>query len=163
MEAKNLVGAAFIATALSLSFCMAHAAADPSTAAQNEIRAALEKWTTGKTEAVCSLFAADLISSYQGQPEGNYDSLCARLKKSLDDRAAKYHYDLKIEEVLVSADLAVVRLVWTLTVHPQNQSSDLAIKESGLDVFRRQPTEPRRSPATCPTQRLRLLRSRADS
>jgi hypothetical protein len=46
MKAKNLVGAAFIATALSLSFCMAYAAADPSTAAQNENRAALEKWTT---------------------------------------------------------------------------------------------------------------------
>jgi len=143
MRAKNVLAGLLALFALSLLFLAPYAAADSTTAAQDEIRAALEKWTkdfnSGNSDGVCSLFAPDLISNYQGQPEGNYDSLCARLKRSLGDRANAYHYAFEVNEILVSGNLAVVRLVWTLTVHRQKESNDLTIEEPGLDIFRRQP------------------------
>lgn len=47
------------------------------------------------------------------------------------------HYDLKIKEILVSGNLAIVRLTWrsTVTMNGKQQSND----ETGLDVFGRQP------------------------
>ncbi len=143
MRVKNVLVGSLISGVLSLFLSASDASADSTTAVQSEIRAALEKWTIDfnarNSSGVCSLFAPDLISNYQGQPEGNYDSLCARLKRSLDDRANAYHYGFKVSEILVSGNLAVVRLVWTLAVHRQNESNDLTIEEPGLDVFRRQP------------------------
>lgn len=143
VRAKRVLNRSLILAGLSLFFFTSHAAPDSGTVAQDQIRAALEKWTkdfnAGNSESVCALFASDLISNYQGQPEGNFDSLCARLKKSVSDRASAYHYNLKVNEILVSGDLAMVRLVWTLTVRRQNGSNDLTILEPGLDVFRREP------------------------
>ncbi|MGC1678984.1 MAG: nuclear transport factor 2 family protein [Candidatus Binataceae bacterium] len=121
----------------------AYAAADPEASSRGEIRGALEEWTrefNGRdTRRVCSLFAPDLISNYQGQPEAGYSSLCAQLKKSLSDPATSYHYDLKLHEILVSGDMAAVRLTWTLTVGKKNQARESTVVDTGLDIFRRQP------------------------
>jgi steroid delta-isomerase len=140
--AKTELAGLLISSVLSLFISASPASADSTLDAQNQIRAALEKWTNdfnaGNAQSVCSLFARDLISNYQGQPEGNYDSLCARLKRSVSDRANAYHYDLKINEILVSGSLAAVRLVWTLTIRRRNESSVSMIVEPGLDVFRRE-------------------------
>jgi len=40
--------------------------------------------------------------------------------------------------MLVSGDLAVVRLVWTLSITDRNVPAGLTIKEKGIDVFTRQ-------------------------
>src|SRR5205814_7333755 len=73
-----------IAVALIAGWCAA-AAAGPDKA----IRAALEDWTPAfnarDAGRVCGLFSRDLIASYQGQPERNYDALCALLTASLAD------------------------------------------------------------------------------
>jgi ketosteroid isomerase-like protein len=51
-----------------------------------------------------------------------------------------YHYDApRIEEVLVSGDLAVVRVVWTLHVSGPTPAEETVETENGVDVFRRQP------------------------
>ena len=47
-------------------------------------------------------------------------------------------YDLTIKEIIVSGDLAAVRLVWTLTVKRPGQVGGTATTEPGLDLFRRQ-------------------------
>ena len=47
--------------------------------------------------------------------------------------------DLAIKEIMVSGDMAAVRLVWTLTVKRQGQAVDTVTSEPGLDIFRRQP------------------------
>ncbi len=44
----------------------------------------------------------------------------------------------QIEEILVSGDLAVVRLIWTLRVTDKNAPGELTVKERGIDVFKRQ-------------------------
>jgi len=120
------------------------AADDDSAAVQNQIRIALEKWkldfNAGDASQVCTLFAPDLISNFRGQPEDTYNSLCANLQSALTDPAKTYHYDLEIKEILVSGDLAVVRLVWTLKVHPKDAASSEAVtREPGMDIFHRQP------------------------
>src|SRR5437868_885062 len=83
---------------------------------REDIRAALDNWTKAfnarDAGRVCDLFAPDLVALYQGQPERNYDAICALLSNSLRDRAKSYRYSLDLKEILVGGDLAVVRLVW---------------------------------------------------
>jgi len=118
------------------------AEADSTLSAQSEIRSALEKWTIAfnarDSSKVCSVFAPDLISNYQGQPQRNYSSLCDQLKRSVGDPATSYRYALDLQEIIVSGDLAVVRLIWTLTLRREKEPTETTIVEPGLDVFRRQ-------------------------
>jgi steroid delta-isomerase len=128
---------------LAILLAASHASADDSTAAQSQIRTELAKWTEdfnsrNPSSAVCSLFAPDLISNFRGEPEDSYGSLCANMQMALADPAKTYHYDLEIKEIIVSCDLAAVRLVWTLKVRPKN-GSEQTTREPGLDIFRRQP------------------------
>src|SRR3954452_18920791 len=105
--------------------------------ASEEIRAALERWTedfnAGNRDAVCDLFDRELIADFRGQPERNYDGLCALLQRSLDDTSPKYKYSLEIKEIIPAADLAVVRVEWRLDISPSHVTS----VEAGLDIFRR--------------------------
>jgi steroid delta-isomerase len=114
------------------------AADDP----EGAIRAALAKWTedfnSGKEQAVCALFAADLRYDFRGFPERNYDDICSQLQASLRDETKNYSYSLDIREILVAGDLAVVRLVWTLST-TLGDGREVTSVEPGMDVFRRQP------------------------
>jgi len=133
----NLLASTLIALAL---FALP-ASAVAESSAESEIRAELAKWTAdfnaGKAEAVCSLFAPELAYDFRGYPERGYRDICARLQRSLGDASKSYSYALDIREVLVSGDLAVVRLVWTLTVTLPNGQAVTSV-EPGMDVFRRQ-------------------------
>ena len=130
------------AVALAVLLAASHASAQDSAAVQGQIRSELEQWmtdfNTGKASSVCSLFAPDLISDFRGQPEDTYNSLCANLHLALSDPAKSYHYQLEIKEILVSGDLAAVRLVWTLNVSSKGGPVEIT-REPGLDIFRRQP------------------------
>lgn len=53
------------------------------------------------------------------------------------DPAKRYHYDLDLKEIIVSGDLAAVRLVSTLQVHLKDGTEETS-EEPGLDIFRRQ-------------------------
>ena len=107
------------------------------------IRNALQKWTVDFNARdgahICDLFAPDLRYDYRGFPERDYESLCRLLRRSLDDRTKSFAYSLDIKEIIVSGDLAVVRLVWTLKVTVPGTANPVETKEPGLDVFRRQP------------------------
>src|SRR5271156_6778128 len=143
MQKKRDWVAAITAGALAMLLAGSLASAEQSVAdAQNEIRVALEKWkldfNAGDTSQVCALFAPDLISNFRGQPEDTYNSLCANLQMALSDPAKTYHYQLEIKEILVSGDLAAVRLVWTLNVKSKIAPVETT-REPGLDIFRRQP------------------------
>ena len=87
---------------------------------------------------MCDLFADDLIAVYQGQPERNYDAICSLLSNSLGDRKKSYRYGLNLKEILVSGDLAAVRLVWTLTVARKDGGVIETVEEPGIDIFRHQ-------------------------
>ena len=140
---RRWIGAVTVGILAMMFATHAPAASDDAAGAQNQIRVALEKWkldfNAGDASQVCVLFAPDLISDFRGQPEDSYSSLCANMQMALNDPAKTYHYDLEIKEILVSGDLAVVRLVWTLKVHPKAGGRDETTREPGMDIFRRQP------------------------
>jgi ketosteroid isomerase-like protein len=48
-------------------------------------------------------------------------------------------YSFDIKEIIVSGDMAIVRLVWTSKLSQSNSGQVIETKEPGLDVFRRQP------------------------
>ena len=126
-----------VVSAILVSLAMVFATKAVATPA-DDIRARLEQWTQdfndGRADTVCDLFSKEAISNYRGQPERNYDEICALLQDSLADPARDYRYQLDIREIIVEGDLAVVRLTWTLFVAPLNVTS----VEPGMDVFRRE-------------------------
>jgi uncharacterized protein (TIGR02246 family) len=134
---RMLIGAAvLLATAISAS-------AQSGSEARAAVRAALLKWSADfnarDTQHVCDLFSPDLRYNYQGLPERGYDEICNTLHRSLSDKGKGYHYSSDIKDVIVSGDLAVVRVIWTLTIAPGTSSAkDSVVTEPSLDVFRKQ-------------------------
>ena len=110
--------------------------------AEAAIRSALAQWTQdfngGNAEKACALFAPDLRYDFRGYPERDYRDICDRMQRSLGDKSKSYSYDLEVREILVSGDIAVVRLVWKLTVTLPNGQQVVSI-EPGMDVFRKEP------------------------
>ncbi|HSR77608.1 MAG TPA: nuclear transport factor 2 family protein [Xanthobacteraceae bacterium] len=134
------LGVALVAAALAGSL----AAAQTDDQAQADIRAALMKWTADfnarNLGEVCDLFAPDLRYDYQGFPERGFDDICKLLRQSLADSRKRYSYaPPAITDILVSGDLAVVRLTWTLTVKGDAMAQDVTTQEPGIDIFRKQP------------------------
>ena len=116
--------------------------ADNSAAAEAAITDRLHRWTTAfnaqDLATVCGLFAPDLSYTVDDILDGSRDGLCAGIRAALARRDLKLHYDEPaIHEILVSGDLAVVRLTWTLTTE-KNGVRDVTTEE-GMDVFRRAP------------------------
>jgi ketosteroid isomerase-like protein len=116
--------------------------ADDSAAAKAAITDRLHRWTAAfnaqDLATVCGLFAPDLSYTVDDILNGSRDGLCASIRAALTRRDLKLRYDEPtIHEILVSSDLAVVRLTWTLTAE-KNGVRDVT-KEEGMDVFRRAP------------------------
>ena len=116
------------------------AAADDS--AEAAIKSALGQWmqdfNAGNAEKACALFAPDLRYDFRGYPERDYRDICDRMQRSLGDKSKTYSYDLDVREIIVSGDIAVVRLVWKLTVTLPNGRQVVSV-EPGMDVFRKEP------------------------
>ena len=110
-------------------------------ASQAAIRGALAEWTaafnTRNADRICDLFEPGLIADIRTEPQQTYTLICDRLKRSLGDDTRSYHYSSDIKELLVFGDLAVVRLVWTLTIK-DGEVPDAKSVETGMDIFRRQ-------------------------
>ncbi|MGB2933166.1 MAG: DUF4440 domain-containing protein [Methyloceanibacter sp.] len=117
------------------------AAAAEDDAAPAEIRAALMAWTADfnarRADTICDLFEPGLVADFRGLPEQHHADICARLRRVLGDDARGYHYAADIKEILVFGDVAVVRLVWTLTMTGGGETDEISV-EPGLDLFRRQ-------------------------
>jgi steroid delta-isomerase len=109
---------------------------------EDAIRATFAQWTkdfnAGKADAVCRLFSPDLRYDFRGYPERDYNDVCTLLHRSLADQSKRYVYALEIREIMVSGDLAVVRLAWTLTVTLPNGQIVTTV-EPGMDVLRKGP------------------------
>jgi steroid delta-isomerase len=118
------------------------ASAQPAGSAETAIRTALATWTRDFNardgSRICDLFAPELRYDYRGFPERDYETLCGLLRRSLADRSRQFAYSFDIREIIVSGDLAIVRLVWTVTVTRPDAATAMESKEPGLDVFRRQ-------------------------
>jgi steroid delta-isomerase len=128
-----LVAAAFVVSAT------AHA--DPA-ADEAAIRDRFAKWTEAfnakDAAGVCDLFAPDLVYSLPEVVNGDQAKLCGNLADLFKRSDLKLHYALPdIHEMIVSGDIAVVRLKWTLTAEANGKKDTTT--EEGIDIFRRQP------------------------
>ena len=129
--------------AIACALCSAGSLARAQSAIQSEsaIRAALSRWTSAfnarDASHICDLFAPDLVYDYRGFPERDFATLCALLHRSLADPAKTFTYALDIKEIMMSGDMAIVRLVWTLKVTSAGGKTEES-REPGLDVFRKQ-------------------------
>ena len=129
-----------LAGGLACAIALVSPLAQPDSRSETAIREALSAWTRDfnarDTSRICDLFARDLAYDYRGFPERGYDALCDLLQRSLRDPTKRFDYALDIKEIIVSGDMAVVRLVWMLRV--TSGASTVETQEPGLDVFRRQ-------------------------
>lgn len=131
--------------AILLTGCWALAGVPAMADAEGEkaIRDALTKWTADfnsrDATRICDLFAPDLRYDFRGSPERDYNVMCSLLHRALSDQAKKITYSFDIKEIIVSGDMAIVRLVWTSRVSQAGSSQVTETREPGLDVFRRQP------------------------
>jgi steroid delta-isomerase len=126
-----------------LASSLSPAAAQSDPAAEKAIRDALSTWTRDfnarDATRICDLFAADLRYDFRGTPERDYRAMCDALHRALGDPSKRLTYAFDIKEVIVSGDMAVVRLVWTSKLSNAGAAQVIETKEPGLDVFRRQP------------------------
>ena len=136
LAARSIITAASLIAALELPSW-----AESTAEAENEIRSALEKWRTAFNDRderqVCDIFAPDLVANYQGAPERDYASLCQLLQTAVQDPETTYHYSLKVNEILVYDEAAVVRLVWTLEIEKARAPKE-TVEETAVDIFRYQ-------------------------
>jgi uncharacterized protein (TIGR02246 family) len=118
------------------------AAAQSDAVAEKAIRDALSRWTDDfnarDATRICDLFAPDLRYDFRGTPERDYNAMCSGLHRALGDRSKTLTYSFDIKEIIVSGDMAIVRLVWTSRVSREGSPQVIETKEPGLDVFRRQ-------------------------
>jgi steroid delta-isomerase len=131
------------ALAILLMGCLATSPAMADAAAEKSIRDALTRWTADfnarDASRICDLFAPDLRYDFRGTPERDYNAMCGALQRALGDRSKTLTYSFDIKEIIVSGDMAIVRLVWTSTLSRPDSGQVIETKEPGLDVFRRQP------------------------
>jgi steroid delta-isomerase len=132
---------AIIVCLLSLGPAATSARADAD-ADKAAITARLQRWTTAfnarDAAGICDLFAPDLVSTVPESLAGSRDALCSRLDALLAKPGLGLHYDNPdIREIIVSGDLAVVRLFWTLTARKGAEQDTTT--EAGMDIFKRQP------------------------
>ncbi len=85
----------------------------------------------------CDIFASDLVSTMRGRPDNGREAVCKRIAAALADRGKTMLDAPDIEEIIVSGDLAVVRLIWN--VAETEGGAARVSHEPGVDVFRRQP------------------------
>jgi steroid delta-isomerase len=131
------------AAALALIALLEPATGQPRSPAETAIRDTLMNWTRQFNAAavgkICDLFAPDLRYDYRGHPERGFEDVCALLRRSLNDRTQHYSYSLEVKEIIVFGDMAVVRLIWTLTVKPIDAGHETVSQEPGMDIFRKHP------------------------
>jgi steroid delta-isomerase len=139
---KRRVLAALLAGCWLAAVAGSPAAAQSNAAAEKDIRDALSRWTAEfnarDATRICDLFAPDLRYDFRGSPERDYMAMCSALHRALGDRSKTLIYSFDIKEIIVSGDMAIVRLVWTSRVSNEGSSQVTETKEPGLDVFRRQ-------------------------
>ena len=117
------------------SACRADAAADKA-AISAQLRAFSERFNARDASRICDLFAPELVATIPLAPEADRAAVCKNLARllSLDELKLRYDYP-DIREIVLSGDLAIVRVIWTLTA--RKGDSEDTTQEGGIDIFRR--------------------------
>ena len=107
--------------------------------AESQIRRVLDPWVEAANrhdwKAALDVWAPDLIGWYPGQPEITYQQEVANAARPPSSRTTTYQ--VKVNEVIVSGSLAVLRDTWVFSTHAS--SGDSVEKVRSFEVWRRQP------------------------
>jgi steroid delta-isomerase len=133
---------------LKAGLCLLALAASPAPARADEAadKAAITARLRGFSDAfnardeagLCDIFAPDLIATMPPSLETGSAAICGNIDRVLARPDLRLRYDYPdIREIIVSGDIAVVRVLWTLTVQKGDEQD--STPEGGIDVFRRQP------------------------
>lgn len=90
-------------------------------------------------DAIMALYARDIVLSYPGVPDMDYETLARGYREMVGTPGVTLRTVPRIHEILVSGDLAVVRVTWTTTLtrgEPARSTTRLA---RDLQVWRREP------------------------
>ena len=96
-------------------------------------------------DAIIALYARDLVLSYPGEPDMGYEAFARAMREmtGADTTRLRLTTQGSVDEVMVSGDLAVVRVVWTtMTVsRARGDSSEVRAtrRMKDLQVWRRDP------------------------
>ena len=109
-----------------------------------EIRAKIlrgaEGFERGEPEKILSHYARDVVLSYPGLPDMRYDSLAAGYAELRRRPATVTARTVPtFDEILVSGDMAVVRLRWTTTITDAAAGRSSTRRLKDLQVWRREP------------------------
>jgi ketosteroid isomerase-like protein len=120
---RRLGGILVLVIAVAASATCARADSD-----QMAIKQRLQRWTAAfnarDAAGVCDLFAPDLVYSVPEVIHGRRETLCGNLSKLFDHSGLQLRYDEPdIHEVVISGDVAIVRLSWTLTGRAPRRTS----------------------------------------
>jgi ketosteroid isomerase-like protein len=140
MSSHRLSQRAILLIAILLALIISPATAQ-SASPDTDIRAALTQWrddfNAGHADKVCDLFAPSLRADVSGVSERDFDAQCALLHAVLRDPLRSFSYALDLKEIVAEGDMALARLVWTLTTRVKATGQVSTTAEQGLDVFGR--------------------------
>jgi uncharacterized protein (TIGR02246 family) len=95
-------------------------------------------WKRHDAAAICGLFARDVVFSFPGGPDRDYATACAQFQRLASDPNTRVSYRRpRIQGVAVSGRLAVVRLIWSVTIRDGGGTILETTREQGLDELRR--------------------------
>ncbi|WP_250511688.1 nuclear transport factor 2 family protein [Caballeronia sp. GACF4] len=137
MIKRVLTTGAMLASIVVTTPAHADANADKAAIAQR-LQAWSKAFNARDAEGVCDIFAPDLVSTVPEALDGNRDTICKKLAVLFAKPGLSLQYDSPdIREIIVSGDIAIVRLFWTLTARMGDKES--VTEEAGMDIFQRQP------------------------
>jgi ketosteroid isomerase-like protein len=112
--------------------------------ANEEVRAAFMRLVDGERkhdpEAIMRSITQDAVLSYPGLPDADVPKMAEGFRKQFANPAAKsLRYDVTIEDILTSGDLAVVRAIWTVR-GVKADGTAFSSQEKDMEIWRRQPS-----------------------
>jgi uncharacterized protein (TIGR02246 family) len=97
-----------------------------------------EAANAGDPDAVMALYARDVVLSYPGVPDQDYATLARGYREMLRTPGVTLRTTPTFEEILVSGDLAVVRVIWTTTLTQGDPARETTRRMKDLQVWRRE-------------------------
>lgn len=89
-------------------------------------------------DAIMALYARDIVLSYPGVPDMDYETLARGYREMLRTPGVALWTVPEIREILVSGDLAVVRVTWTTTITQGEPARSTTRLARDLQVWRRE-------------------------
>lgn len=98
-----------------------------------------ESFNKGDADAIMSPYAKDIVLSYPGLPDLGYDELVQSYREMVKrPPGVTVQTSPTIEEILVSGDLALIRVMWTTTTTEANPPRQATRRMKDFQVWRRE-------------------------